>query len=187
MQRVDDDARIRTARFLDDGGCLVERAHARPGDELEVDRQTKRFRESAELGEEFEDVRPVIAPGAAQHVASAELGGCLERVQITTRRHFLDDACDFDIEQPHAGGRQRRLGASEQRAIGAERIERFVRCAHGNRPQADKPVSRARGGLDELWWRHAEHRQMCERERRIHALTPGLPTRDPSGSPAAGT
>ena len=58
---------------------FVQRAHARPGHELEVDREAERLREVAQLGEEIEDVGPVVAPRAAQHMAPAELGRCFER------------------------------------------------------------------------------------------------------------
>ena len=39
----------------------------------------KGLREVAQLAEELEDVWPVVAPGAAQHMAAAEFGRGFER------------------------------------------------------------------------------------------------------------
>ena len=89
-------------------------------------------RQAERLGEAHSSAKKSRMYGRSSHHAllstwlAAELGGGFERRQIVARLRFLDDAGDFDVEQSHAGGGERRLGAREQRAVGGEWMQRLV-------------------------------------------------------------
>ena len=173
VQRVDQDAEALAAGGLDDPRRRGEVRHHGPGEELQHGAQPIRRGEVGHRREPVGEAREVRVVGRGDDVPRAELRP--RREERFQRRHvgLRGDADELDVEHAHAGVGEGGPGRPHQDGIVHEPIARRG-VGHRDQAQPDHVVAGAGGQPHHLGRGKAEHRQVGERDERVH----GMPTRD---------